>query len=287
MSAARGAVASRRGERGVDRADERLVPGDEHGGAARVRARPGRADRRRPAPASAVSSATTTSSEGPASVSIPTWPDHRLLGEGDVDVARADDDVDGADRLGAVRERGDRLGAPRPGRPRRPRRAPPRRASTSGTRAVRSGGTQSDDLARRRRPGPGSPSSAPSTGRWHAPRARSSRPGRPARRSPRAWTPSRSRSRGRGRLGLVVGADLARGVLAARPRTSAETRSATRPRPSLPGPAARRWCSRRSGPCTRGRRRRRGRGRGDDRRGRRRPVPSAPPAGRARPRGRQ
>ena len=60
---------------------------------------------------SAVSSATIATSDGPAKPSIPTTPATSRFADRDVDVAGTDDDVDGADRLGAVRHRRDRLRA--------------------------------------------------------------------------------------------------------------------------------------------------------------------------------
>ena len=115
------------------------------------------------------------------------------LGEGDVAVPGADDHVDRADGLGAVRERGDRLRATDPvhlgdadqrrGRERRRR-----------DRARRRRGARRARARRRPRAARGSRSSAPSTGRRRDRRARRGRPVRPGSRAPggtrrrgRAW----------------------------------------------------------------------------------------------------
>ena len=64
--------------------------------------------------ASALSSATTTTSLGPATMSMPDVAEDLALGERHVDVAGAHDLVHAADGLGAVGQRGDRLGAAHP-----------------------------------------------------------------------------------------------------------------------------------------------------------------------------
>ena len=182
---ARGRSRSRERER-VRRASRNQL--DPHTVAARLRRPPRRAPRsssrgptRRPGPCSAcasrsaahrrgsaVSSAITSTSLGPAGRSIATRLGDEQLRRRHPPVPRPDDLGDGRDRLGAVGERGDRLGAAdrvelvdpellrsREHRPDGPRRRRPRSARTPATRAgtaVITSDEASPAAARRSRP---------------------------------------------------------------------------------------------------------------------------------------
>ena len=122
------------------------------------------------------SSATTTSSLGPARPSMPTSPTTWRLASGDVRVARARDHVDRG-HASRCRRRARRSPARRPsGRPRSPRRARRRRGSRGGPRRPGPGGAQTA-ISLAPPPRARSPRTSP---RW------TGRPlGRPARRRPR------------------------------------------------------------------------------------------------------
>ncbi len=109
-SSPRDSAASCRSRAASHRVEQRLVPGD-RGRCCRGRARPGPAGRRRRSPGRRESSASTTTSLGPAMQSMATWPKTCRLARVDEQVARPDDHVHGGQSLDAVGQGGDRLGA--------------------------------------------------------------------------------------------------------------------------------------------------------------------------------